>query len=449
MLIIAVEALTIVLLVLVGGALAMSEMAVVTARKSVLLQRAEQGDRRAHLALRLAEAPGRFLSTVQIGITLVGVLAGALGGATIAGELAERLARLPIVEPYADVLGVGLVVAAVTFLSLLFGELVPKRMALSNPERVAASVAPAMFGLAKVALPLVVVLNACSSWVLRALRIRSGPETPVTDDEIQILLHQGASEGVFEPIETEIVGGLFRLSDQRLGALVTPRTEIVWLDPSDAPAALLERVRSSEHGRYPVARDSLDHVLGIVSKHTLFEQWLDGGRIDLEAALKPALFVPESTPALDMLERFREHQAKIALVIDEFGGVVGLVTINDVLAGLIGELPEGTGVDRAIVRREDGSWLMDGMVPLAELEHRIGQNGLRAQFEGRYHTVGGWVMAALGRIPVAGEVFEVAGATVEVVDMDGRRVDKVLVYGPDAATPPATSRPMPSAGNPP
>jgi putative hemolysin len=188
-------------------------------------------------------------------------------------------------------------------------------------------------------------------------------------------------------------------------------------------------------------------VLGIVSKHALFDQWLDGGRIDLEAALEPALFVPESMPALDMLERFREHQAKIALVIDEYGGIVGLVTINDVLAGLIGELPEGTGVDRDIVRREDGSWLMDGMVPLGELEHRIGQSGLRAQFEGRYHTVGGWVMAALGRIPVAGEVFEVAGATVEVVDMDGRRVDKVLVYGPDAATPSATSQAMPSEGN--
>lgn len=424
---IALELLAVLLLVLLGGALALSEMAVVTARRSVLRQRAEDGDARARRALELAEAPGRFLSTVQIGITLVGILAGAFGGATLSGELAARLAGLGVPPRSAELLGVGLVVAGVTFLSLLLGELVPKRIALSDPERFAARVAPTMSRLARLAHPLVVVLNRSASMVLWLLRIRPAAEAPVTDEEIQVLLRQGAEAGIFEPIEEEIVGQLFRLSDRPVGALVTPRSEIVWLEPGQPDAEVLERFQDESHEHYPLAREDLDGVLGIVRQRDLLAQWLARGRLDLEAALRPALFLPERLPALEALERFREREVTMALVIDDHGGLVGLVTLNDVLGDIVRDLPEADIVERDVLRREDGTWLLDGMVALDELESLFDLAPLRQVHEGRYYTVGGWMMAALGRVPAAGDAFAHAGLRFEVMDMDGRRVDKVLV----------------------
>ncbi len=421
------QILALLLLILLGGVLAMSEIAMVSARQARLRRRAEEGHAGARRALELAASPGRFLSTVQIGITLVGILAGAFGGATLAAKLAPSLTRIDLLEPYARPLSVGLVVLLVTYLSLVLGELVPKRIGLGHAERVAAAVAPAMHALSRLAAPLVAVLSASTNAVLRLLRVPTDDGTPVTDEEIQILLQQGTEVGVFEPIEEEIVEQLFRLSDRQVASLLTPRGEIVWLDPDDGPQALLDKLERGGHSRYPVARHSLDRVLGVVLVKDLVEQQLAGRDIDLLAAMQPAVFVPDGTPALDLLERFRETQSKLALVVDEFGSLLGLVTVNDLLEAMVGELPEiGDSAQPEATRREDGSWLLDGLYPIDELESLLGLRHLGAAFEGRYHTVGGLAMTALGRVPSSGDHFTTLGYRFEVVDMDGRRVDKVL-----------------------
>jgi putative hemolysin len=422
---VAFELVAILALVVVNGFFALAEMAVVSSRKARLQQRADEGDAGAAAALDLAEDPDDFLSTVQIGITLVGVLAGAFGGATLAGEMSPLFRQIPFLAPYAETISVGLVVVGVTYLSLVLGELAPKRLALNNAEKFAAGIAPLMGRLARIVSPVAHFLSLSADGVLRILGVRVTSSPPVTRQEIVIMVEEGAGVGVFEPLEEEMVDHVFRLAERKVSALLTPRTEIVWMEPGDSQQEIQERIASSGHSRFPVARDSLDHVLGVVLAKDLLCQSLSQEPIDLESALRPVPFVPETISALELIKLFEEQQTQIALVLDEYGGLQGLVTSADLLLAIVGEASEIRGVEEAgSVQRADGSWLLDGLLPLDEFQDLF---GLEEQEIAGMETLGGLVMTLLEHVPSTGETVEWSGLRFEVMDMDGHRVDKVLV----------------------
>jgi putative hemolysin len=425
---IAVEIVAILLLILLNGAFALSEMAVVSARKARLEQRANAGDRRARAALELANEPNQFLSTIQVGITLVGILTGAFGGARLAGPLAAQLQRVPALAPYSEPLALSSVVLASTYLSLIVGELVPKRLALNSPERSAAAVAIPMRALARLAAPLVALLGASTDLVLRLLGQRPAAEAPVTEEEVKILIEQGTRAGVFEAAEQEIVESVFRLGDRRVSSLMTPRPEIAWLDLEGAPERIRRAIVEHEHSRFPVGRGGLDEVVGIALAKDILAPAPPDRPLDLEALVRPALFVPESMPAFRALETFKRSGCQIALVVDEYGSVQGLVTIIDLLEALVGDIPSPAELaEPPALRRPDGSWLLDGTLPFEDAKEMLGLGELPGEGSGDYHTVGGLMMRQAGRIPGVGDGFEWEGLRFEVVDMDGNRVDKVLV----------------------
>jgi putative hemolysin len=418
------EILIILLLVVLNGIFAMSELAVVSARKARLQQWASDGNVKAQRALELADRPDHFLSTVQIGITLIGVLAGAFSEATIAEKLTARLSLIPWLAPYSQALGLGSVVLVITYLSLVIGELVPKRLALQNPERVACDVAAPMQTLSVISFPIVRLLSASSEAVLRLLGARSEPEPPVTEEEIKVLIEQGTQAGVFQENEQDMLDGVFRLGDRSVGDLMTPRTEIVWLDTQEAWDEIRDRITRSSYSRFPVCRGSLDNILGVVQVKEILAHCLIGQAIDLKALLQTPLFVPESAPASTVLELFKASGMHLALVIDEYGGIEGLITTNDLLEEIVGDIEM---TEPQAVQREDGSWLLDGLLAIDDLKEILDIKGLPGEDKNQYQTLGGFVMMILGRIPAASDHFEWGGLHFEVVDVDGKRVDKVLV----------------------
>ena len=419
------------LLIVANGIFAMTEIAVVSARKARLQQQANEGKVGASLALQLANDSDDFLSTVQIGITLIGILAGVFGGQTIAVQLTPLLADVPVIGPYSQSFSLGLVVILITYLSLVIGELVPTQIGLNNPERVARVMARPMLLLAKLAQPLVRLLSFSTRLVLRLLHIEPTKEPPVTVEELQILVQQGAESGVITPINEEMVEQVFRLSDQRVNALMTDRTDIVWLDLDDPMAGNREKIIESGHSRFPVTRGDADNILGIAFVQDLLAQCLLNESLDLEKAIKPALFVPEGLPVLQLLERFKEAKAQIAFVLDEHGGVEGLLTFNDMLESIVGDVPEiHDPADPTATKREDGSWLVDGKMLIDDFKMLFNIDELPEEEENFYQTLGGFVMLYLGRIPQAGDHFVWGGFGFEVVDMDWRRVDKVLPTPP-------------------
>lgn len=423
------EALVILLLIILNGIFAMSEIAVVSARKTRLEQWANEGDGKARAALELANAPNQFLATIQIGITLIGILAGAFGGATIARAIAVGLDEIPIVAPYSRPVSLAIVVLIITFLSLIVGELVPKRLALNSPERIASTMATPMRALARLASPVVYVLDLSTDAILRVLGMRPVVEPPVTEEEIRALIAQGTQAGMFEEAEQEMVERVFRLGDRRVSAVMTPRTEIVWVD-SEAPLEEIQQtIAQSTHSRILVAQGSLDDVLGVVHAKELLLPLLRGEPLDLTAVLRQPLYVPESMRALEVLELFKQSATHIALVIDEYGGVQGLVTPSDILEAIVGDLPEpGEQVDPLAVQREDGSWLLDGMLSIDDFKELFHLGRLPDEDQGVYQTLAGFVIMQLGRIPAVSDHFEWGGLRIEVVDMDGNRVDKVLAH---------------------
>jgi putative hemolysin len=424
---ITVEILFILLLLIANGLFAMSEIALVSSRKARLQRRAET-DAGARVALELANAPDRFLSTVQIGITLIGILAGAVGGATISERLAERLNQIPSLAPYSDVVSFVAVVAAITYLSLVVGELVPKRLALIYPERIASRIAKPMRFIARLTSPAVRALSASSSFLLRLLRARPTEEPPITEEEVKILIDVGAEAGVFEAAEHELVDNIFRLADQKIPQLMTPRLDVVWLDIESPPEEIRERIINSPYSRMPVCQGTLDNILGVVKARDLLARALAGEPLDLRAAMRPALYVPETRTALQLLELFKQSATHIAMVVDEHGAFEGLVTMNDVLEAIVGEMPAQPGrVESFAVRREDGSWLLDGRMPISDFKELFSIERLPREEEGSYHTLAGFIMTRLGRLPSASDHFVWKGLRIEVVDMDRRRVDKVLV----------------------
>jgi putative hemolysin len=407
----------------------MSEIAVVAARKVRLQQRAEDGDERARTALALAHDPNKFLSTVQFGITMVGVLAGAYGGATIAEKLADPIRQaIPQLAAYADGISLALVVSAITVLSLIVGELVPKRIALNNPEAIASWVARPMIMLSRIGGPAVGLLTAATNFVLRVFGVKGEAEPNLTEDEIKALISQGAETGAVGATEENIVQRVFQLGDQRVAAIMTPRPDIEWIDVDASADELREFLASHAHTQFVVCHGGLDEVLGIIRSADLLPMAFKGVAIDLRALLREALFVPDSMPAVQLLESFRGSHKHVALVMDEYGAVEGLVTVTDLLTAIVGDLPaDASEAQGAFVSRADGSWLVDGSAAMEDVTQHFGMDSLPEDEAGAYHTIGGFVMARLGRVPKAADAFDWGGMRFEVLDMDGRRIDKVLV----------------------
>jgi magnesium and cobalt exporter, CNNM family len=422
------EILFIILLLIANGVFAMSEMAIVSSRRARLQHRAEMNDTGARAALELADAPDRFLSTIQIGITLIGILAGAFGGATISRQLAAQLSRIPAIAPYSEAISLVVVVVVITYLTLVVGELVPKRLALNNPEQIASRIARPMQFLSRLASPVVRVLSASSAVLLRLLRIKPPAHPPVTEEEVKIMIDQGMQAGVFEEAEHDLVDNIFRLADQKIPQLMTPRPDVVWLDIDSPIEEIRQRIINSPYSRMPVCRGTLDNILGVVKARDLLAKILSGEPLDLRATLRQPLYVPETRTGLQLLELFKGSTTHIAVVVDEHGALEGLVTMNDVLEAIVGGLPAQPGQpDSFAVQREDGSWLLDGRLPIADFKEIFSIVKLPREEEGAYHTLAGFIMTYLGRLPSVSDHFVWNDLRVEVVDMDRRRVDKVLV----------------------
>lgn len=428
------EILVILLLVLLNGLFAMSEIAVVSARKPRLQQWADKGDNKARLALQLAEEPDNFLSTVQIGITLIGIVAGVFGGATLAADLALLLETVGLPARYSGPIAAFVVVAAITYLSLVIGELVPKSLGLQHAERIATAVAPVMQRLSRIVYPVVWLLSLSTRFITRLLGVKASQEPSITDEEIAIMLQQGAQVGVFEPEEPEMVRRIFQLSDRTVSSLMTPRHEIIWLDRAGPLDDTRRRMRDKAFSRYPVADDDLDHVVGYMDVKDLVTQNLADAPFDPFATLYQPVYVPETMSALELLERFKEEHVHMALVFDEYGGLEGLVTSTDLLEAIVGniDLPFAP----LVVAREDNSWLVDGTLPFVELLDLLEVDAPAR--DGSYQTVGGFMLSLLKDVPEEGEYVDWHGYRFEVVDMDGFRVDKVLV-SPVTAVPPRTA----------
>ncbi len=422
------EIVAIFLLVLANGVFALSEIAVVSARKARLLHQAEEGKRKARVALEVANNPNEFLSTVQVGITLVGTLAGVFGGATIAEKLAAHLNTIPAIAPHGESIGLGIVVLAISYLSLILGELVPKRVALSNPERFAMAVAGPMRLLSRIAGPAVRFLSWSTETVVRLLPIRRGGEPPVTEEEIRLMIEQGAQAGAFEPAEQEMIEGVFGLGDRRAVELMQPRMRITWLDVQDSPEAIRDVIGKSNYSRFPVGDGSLDKVLGYVHVKNLLDLCVQGKPLDVKSCLRSLPVVPETMRALKVLEVFQQSRTHIALVVNEHGAAEGLITMHDILESVVGDLPApGEKLETHAMKRDDGSWLVDGITPVFEFKELLGVRELPGEDEESFATIGGFVVFQLGRIPATGDHFEIEGKRYEVVDMDGNRVDKILV----------------------
>ncbi|MCC6474957.1 MAG: HlyC/CorC family transporter [Burkholderiales bacterium] len=423
------ELLVLLALLLANGFFAMSELAVVSSRRTRMQQLAEGGHSGAAAALGLMSHPGNFLSTVQVGITLIGILSGALGEATLAATLASALAGLPVVGPHAKPLALAIVVIGISYAALIIGELVPKRLALHSPEAIAARIALPMQLVSRLMAPFVRLLTVSSETVLRLLGVPEKVAQTVTEAEVEGLMRAGAEAGVFEQVEHQYVSRILALDTQRVGAIMTPRIDMVYLD-IDAPLERnLELIRREGYTRLPVVRRDFDEVLGVLDVLDIVETLLDGKQPDIRAHLRAALFVPASINLIRLLELLKQHKAHLALVLDEFGEVPGLVTMTDVLEAIVGAVPEhGEPEALEVVRRPDGSLLVDGGISLARVREAIGRNiGAPPEEAGSYQTLGGFVMARLGRVPRAGDRFDFDGLRFEVLDMDRNRVDKVLL----------------------
>lgn len=432
------ELLVIALLLLANGIFALAEIALVSSRKSRLQTLADQGNPRARLALAQAEHPTRFLSTVQVGVTLSGIAAGAYSGAALAAHLnAALVARWPDFADYTRAVSFGAVIVGITFCSLVLGELVPKRLALANPERWALALARPMAAVATAAAPFVWLLTLCTDSLARLLGARAQPKVTVTDEEVATLIEQGLHAGVFHKAEKAMVEGVMALDRCPATALMTPRPKIVWLNVDDPDEANWRKIVASGHSHFPVYQQHRDNVLGMVHIKALWAHAAFGLPTNLRHLVTPPLLVPETTTAIQVLEQFKKTGKHIALVVDEFGGIQGMITLIDVLEAVVGDLPDHLSRSQPEARRrDDGSWLIDATLSLPETKEIIAVRELPGEKTADFQTLGGFVVTQLGRIPAAGDHFDWNGWRFEVMDMDRQRVDKVLIArAPSTATP--------------
>jgi putative hemolysin len=424
---IAFEVLFIAVLILINGLFSMTEIAVVSARRVRLAGAAKDGNAGAAAAIKLQEKPERFLSTVQIGITLVGVLSGAFGGALLSDEFAAIVSQVPLLEPYANQIGFGIVIVIITYFSLVIGELVPKNLALNRPETIASLFSRPMNMVSLITAPVVWVLSQSTALVLKIFRIREATDSAITEEEIKAHIEHGREVGVFEETEQELIESVIKLDDQRITAIMTSRLKIVWLDLDDDIEINRQKLIDSPYSRMPACRGGLDEIVGIVKSRDLLAHFLTSGELDFETVLKDPVFVPETNTGLELLEVFKESHSLMAIVIDEFGAVVGVVTMNDVLEEIVGELPVGGVVNKGVTFRDDGSILIDGEVSIIDFRELLDLAELPEDERESYQTLAGFVLKRLEKLPVEGDKFEWEDYVFEVMDMDGRRVDKVLV----------------------
>ncbi len=418
------NALIVFFLILLNGFFAMSELAVVSAKRSRLQQLAEEGSRRAAIALKLTENPTAFLSTVQVGITLVGILAGAYGGSVFAAPLAERLRTVPALAGSADLLAFAVVIVSITYLSLIFGELVPKRFALKRPEAIAVTVAPVLRGLAAVGAPVVWLLSVSTVAVSRLFGAATDESNMVTEEDVKAMIAEGTQSGVFEEKEREMLEGVLRIADRNVRSIMVPRPDADWLAAGDPADTILDEIRAAGHSRFPVTGEDSDDIIGVVQAKDLLEQVRRTGTIDVAAAIREPLFVNETMPILKLLERFRASNLHMAIVLDEYGAFEGIVTPTDILAAIGGSLPEGEHEDYSIAQRADGSWLIDAGLPIDTVERTLAP--IRFPKERDYETLAGFMLDGFGHIPEIGESLVFGEWRLEVVDLDGRRIDKIL-----------------------
>lgn len=436
---ITLEIIFIFVLLLANGVFAMAEISLVASRKAKLKTLSDEGHQGAKLAHNLALAPGKFLSTVQVGITLVGTLAGAFGGAGIAKRFEDYLGKIGLgVEP-SHYISLFIVVAIITYFSVIIGELVPKRLALSNPEKIASALARPMNALANCFSPIVNLLSHSSDFLMALLGVRKTKETSVSEEEVRVLIDEGLSTGVFKKAEKEMVEGVFELDEQHAGDLMTPRARMIWLSLDDTDDENWRRIAGSGHSHFPVYQETRDNVIGMVSVKSLWANLSLAGRVELRALVTPPLYVPTAMPAGRLIESFKKSGKHIALVVDEFGGLQGLVTLNDVMMAIVGNLPEREQRhDPKATLRQDGTWLIDAMLDIDETKSSLGiEEDLPGENENRFSTLGGFILFRIGHIPREGEKFQWNGFEFEIIDMDRQRIDKVLV------TPRAPKNPEP------
>lgn len=418
------ESLVVLLLVLLNGFFAMSELAIVSARRAKLKNIADTGHKGARKAIELAEDPTLFLSTVQIGITLVGIVAGAYSGATLSAPVAQALGDWPLVAPYAYPAAVTIVVACITYLSLIIGELVPKRIAMRHAEAIAIRVSLPMSILAKVGAPVVFLLRISTKAVLTLLGQGGEQDSQVTEEEVKTMVAEGTESGVFVQAERHMIEGVLHLADYPIRSIMTPRPEIDWIDIGDPEETTVQHIVASHHSRLLLCQGSVDEVLGVVRAKDLLHQIATGQQMDFRACAKPALTLHETTPILRLLELFRKAPTRMAIVLDEYGSVEGIVTLADIFAVIAGEMSEPDQEDHSIVARGPDSWLIDGRTRLIDVERKLGTTGL---IHSDYSTLAGLVLHRLGHLPKVGESVIYNGFRLEVVDLDGRRIDKILV----------------------
>ncbi len=418
------EVAIVLLLILLNAFFAMSELAIVSARRARLKPLADKGHRGARRAIQLAAEPTQFLATVQFGITLVGIVAGAYSGATLSAPVAALIANWPLVGEHAYAVAVTLVVATITYLSLVIGELVPKRFAMSHAEAIAMRVSLPMALLARIGTPIVVILRVSTETLLRLLGVRHTAENRITEEEIKVMIAEGAEAGVFMQQERHMIEGVLHLADHSIRTIMTPRPDILWLDAGADSDKMMATILAAEHSRLLLCEGAVDDVLGFVYVKDLLAQVATGAALEPRACLRDALTVHESTTVLRLLDLFRQKPTNLAIVLDEYGSVEGIVTPRDIFAAIAGEFAEDSAEEPGVVRRPDGSWLVDGRLRIGELERAIGASGL---LDEEYTTVAGLVLHHMGRLPVVGNAVEFGGYRFEVVDLDGRRIDKILV----------------------
>jgi len=416
-------------LFVLNGLFAMSEIAILSARKIRLQQAVDDGVKGAKVALDLANEPGHFLSTIQVGITLIGIMSGALGEAALTDKLESYLERFSDVAPYREGLALTIVVISITFFSLIIGELVPKRLALLKPERIAMIMARPMSWLSMLAYPLVKLLSWATDLVLFVLRAKKSDEPLVTEKEITLMIDQGTEAGVFHRSEKEMVSNVMRLDSLRVGAIMTPRMDMYYLDAASPIEETRKRLIDSPHSIIPVCRNGLDNVLGVVESKDLLRRALAGDELKLTSAIRPANYIPKSLSPIQLLEEFKRSKIALALVVDEYGEIAGLATLKDVMEAIVGDIPseEAGNEEPEAVEREDGSWLLDGTLTIEKFKQLFGVDELPDEDAGNFHTIGGFVMLQLGHVPRASDYFTWGDLRFEVMDMDRNRVDKILV----------------------
>ena len=407
-------------LILLNGILSMSEIALVSARKARLELDAKRGNKSAQTALKLAGEPDRFLSTIQIGITLIGILTGLYSGEAFAYNLAEVVRHVPVLEPYALGVSKTIIVIIVTYLTLIMGELVPKRIGMGYAERVSMLVAKPMYFLSKLALPFVWLLSKSTSLVIKITGIKANEENKVTEEEIKAIVKEGFDGGEVQEVEQDIVERVFNLGDRNVGSIMTHRSDLVWLDVTDSIEKIREKVQENLFNIYPVASEKFDNIKGVVYLKDLFGR-IDEPDFSLEEVIRPAQYLPENQSVYNALEQFKEARVKYGIVTDEFGGIQGIVTLKDIMEGLIGQVPE-VGEEAEIVQRADGSWLVDGQYNFYDFLEYFDMEDLYAEHD--YNTLSGLILEILERVPKTGETLTFE---FEIVDMDGARIDKVLV----------------------